>query len=200
MTAELTFKIDGNALALVIDQDEKRPIGTAFVFIQPYWAVTAKHVVIKQGVARVNLQLLFRDRSGVPATILYVHPSLDLAVLLVPESPCKIPLFPGHHTFSGSNGLVVAGYKPSQNTLQGLTVEVNRITSFSMECRERIDGTEDLVVFDSSFAESGHSGGPVFGSGGGVVGVVIQQFTGDGGPRARATAIGPLLSQLVFRD
>jgi hypothetical protein len=72
----------------------------------------------------------------------------------------------------------------------------NLVPSFTTERRERSDGQEDLVVFESTLSESGHSGGPVFGSGGGVVGVIIENWeTGS-----RATSLVPLLRDLVFRD
>ncbi len=47
MSPGLTFTIDKSSVAIVVDQDDARPIGTAFIFIQPHWAVTAKHVVLR---------------------------------------------------------------------------------------------------------------------------------------------------------
>jgi hypothetical protein len=65
---------------------------------------------------------------------------------------------------------------------------------FQIEKRERSGLTEEVVVFESSLSEAGFSGGPVFGMGGGVVGVVIENWeTGS-----RATAVKPLLDKLEF--
>src|ERR1700674_1724733 len=114
MSPGLTFTIDKSSVAIIVDQDDIRPIGTAFIFIQPHWAVTAKHVVLREGVPRENLQLLLTSNLKFPAKLLYAHPSIDLAVLSVPDCPCKFPLFPAHHGFSGSDGLATAGYAPSK--------------------------------------------------------------------------------------
>jgi S1-C subfamily serine protease len=196
MTAGLTFKLDKNAIALIVDQDKKKGIGTAFVFIQTYWAVTARHVVIQDGVPRRKLELSFLSKSNVPANVLFAHPTLDLAVLEFADGPCDSPLFPSHHQFSGSNGLITVGYAPSK----GLVFETNRIDSFTTERRDRVDGSEELIVFDAPFAEGGNSGGPVFGEGAGVVGAVIQDFLVDSNRKSRATSLRPLLRQLQFRE
>jgi hypothetical protein len=146
MSGGITFSIDQHSVALVIDRDEGRPIGTAFIFIQPCWAVTAKHVVVSNGVPRSNLELLFVGNARAVAHLLYAHPSIDLAVLSVSGSPCERPLFPGHHSLAGSNGLVTAGYTPSKNSPQtGLAMVVNSIPAFSSERRDRLDGNEDLI-------------------------------------------------------
>lgn len=199
MTPQLKFTVDNNFVGLVVDQAANRPIGTAFTFLQPHWAVTAKHVVMLNGVARQNLHVLFAEGVSCPAQVLHVHPVVDLAVLSVPGSPCKVPLFPAHHKFAGSDGLIAAGYTPSKTVEQhGLTIVVNNVPVFVMEQRERPEGVEELVVFEVDFAESGHSGGPVLGLGGGVVGVVIELFERDAVRRVRATAIEPLLRELTF--
>ena len=196
--ADLKFTIAKNSLALVIDRDDKRTIGTAFVFLQPHWVVTAKHVVLQEDGTARSIELQFLDTNlpaNPPATLLYAHPTVDLAVLSVPGSPCKSPLFPAHHALAGLDGLVVAGYAPSLTSGISRSIFVNYVPSFETELRERVDGNEEVVVFQSNFTEPGHSGGPVFGAGGGVAGVVIERSeTG----RSRATSLAPLLQQLRF--
>jgi hypothetical protein len=129
-----------------------------------------------------------------PAELLYAHLAVDLAVLRVSHSPCRVPMFPAHHGFAGQNGLIVAGYAPSLTGSKGRSVLVNSIKSFQMETRERTNGNEELVIFQAGLSESGFSGGPVLGSGGGVVGVVIESWESGG----RATVVEPLLRQLTF--
>jgi Trypsin-like peptidase domain len=194
----LQFTLDENFAALVIDRTADQCIGTAFAFLQPYWAVTAKHVVMQNCALRENLGLLFK-KGTCSCSLLYAHPTIDLAVLLVAGCPCNIPLFPAHHKFAGAGGLVTVGYRPSKNTKEyGRTIEVNHVATFDTEQRDRPDGREELVIFQADFAEGGHSGGPVLGVGGGVVGVVIEYFDSGKGWRVRATAIEPLLRKLTF--
>jgi S1-C subfamily serine protease len=126
------------------------------------------------------------------------HPAVDLAVLLVRQPPRTVPLFPGHHTFSSSQGLIVAGYTPSKATPTGPVIEFNRIDSFSPLTRERSEGNEDIIEYDAPFAEGGNSGGPVFGTNATVVGAVIDEFPENGIRRARATPLDGLVRQLQF--
>jgi hypothetical protein len=195
MSPGLKISMSKDAIGLVVDQDLKKAIGTAFVFLQAHWAVTAKHVVIQDGVPRRKLELFFASRSNIRAEVLFAHPTIDLAVLEFANGPCEAPLFPSHLQFSGSLGLITVGYAPK---LGPLTMEVNNISSFTTELRDRIDGSEELIVFDSPFADSGHSGGPVFGEGAGVVGAVTHDFRTEKGRSSRATSLRPLLRQLQF--
>jgi hypothetical protein len=66
MTTGLTFTMNKDAVALVVDQDKKKAIGTAFVFIQTHWAVSARHVVIQDGLPRPQLELFFVSKSNIP--------------------------------------------------------------------------------------------------------------------------------------
>jgi S1-C subfamily serine protease len=196
----LKFSIDRDSIALIVDLEKKtKPqLGTAFVFIQSHWAVTAKHVVIRDGIARPHLALMFPSGAKSEATVLYKHPVIDLAVLLVHHPPPTIPLFPGHHTFASSDGLIVAGYTPSKNTETGPTIEFNRIDSFLPLTRGRLEGNEDIIEYDAPFAEGGNSGGPIFGTNAAVVGAVIDDFPESGVRRARATSLESLVRQLRF--
>lgn len=193
----LQFTIDTKTIGAVIDRDKNRPIGTAFAFIHPRWFVTAKHVIFRNDGTRRAVDFLpVQGTMNQPAELLYAHPIVDLAVLHVSPPPCRVPLFPAHHGFAGQNGLIVAGFAPSKSVGNTHSILVNRIESFQMETRERTTGNEDVVIFQAGLSESGFSGGPVLGSGGGVVGVVIEGWESGG----RATVVEPLLRQLVFSD
>ncbi len=200
MANGLTFTIDSNSVGLVIDRQFDRIIGTAFVFIKPDWVITAKHVVIEHGAWRQNLGLSFKDGKA-DACGLYADPNVDLAVLQLNRSPCKHPLFPAHIAFAGQTGLVTAGYRPTKTTESGgISIEVNSVPSFWSERRDRTVGTEEVICFDAQFSEGGHSGGPVLGTGGGVIGVVIENFREGDRLIARATSIAPIVARLHFSN
>ena len=76
-------------------------------------------------------------------------------------------------------------------------MEFNYVQSYARE--ERLRGAnEDLVVFEAPYAEPRHSGGPVLGDGGNVVGVVVESFVAEGKTFARATGLHPLVAMLDF--
>jgi Trypsin-like peptidase domain len=199
--ADITISIDSNAVSLVLDGEERRPLGTGFSFIRPNWIVTAKHVVLKDGIPRN--QLLIGPSNGqpsIPAQILYTHPQVDLAVLVIFKNLCEHPLYPAHHAFAGSKGLICAGFAPSKSTHELGTMLVNHIPAFTTELRERQGFNEELVVFDAPWSEGGHSGGPIFGEGGGVVGVIVQNYREGETLKARGTSLAPLITELRFPD
>lgn len=194
----LTFSIDNLALSIVLDADERRPIGTAFSLIRPNWMVTAKHVVLVDGLARSHLRVSPSQGESVRAQVLFTHPDIDLAVLSLESDLCPRPLFPAHNSLVGSDGLVCAGFAPSRSAPEGGVMYANNIPKFEVEFRERGAFKEEIIVFDAPFSEGGHSGGPIFGAGGGVVGVMIQNFYDGPVLRARATGLAPILVHLTF--
>jgi S1-C subfamily serine protease len=197
--AGVTFSIDSNAVSLVLDGEERRPLGTGFSFIRPNWVVTAKHVVLKDGIPRNQLLIgPSNNQPSIQAQVLYTHPQVDLAVLVILKNYCEHPLYPAHHAFAGSNGLICAGFAPSQSTPQLGTMLVNHIPAFAVQVRERQGLNEELIVFDAPYSEGGHSGGPIFGEGGGVVGVIIQDYSENGTKKARGTSLAPLIAELRF--
>lgn len=140
-------------------------------------------------------------RAPVKANLLFAHPQVDLAVLELSQPSCERPLFPAHHALTGSSGFICAGYSPEQSKSGNkVAMYINEIPSFEVEVRERANLLEELVVFDASFSEGGHSGGPIFGAGGGVVGVIIQNFYAGDKLKARGTSVAPLISRLSFLD
>jgi hypothetical protein len=194
MSQLLTFTVNRDTVGVIVDQDKKKPLGTAFMFLQTRWAVTAKHVIVDRGVRRRNLELVFLSKANVLARVLFVHPILDIAVLEVDDAPCLAPLMPSNVEFSSSKGFITLGYKPSL----GLSVHVNSVAHFVRDVRDRVEGAEEVIYFDAPFAEGGHSGGPVLGECGGVVGIIIEDTEAGASRRACATSVKPLLRELQF--
>jgi hypothetical protein len=137
--------------------------------------------------------------SPVSAQVLFAHPDVDLAVLSAAQPICDRPLYPGHHALAGSNGLIFAGYTPSKSQASGKSsIYVNEITRFEVLVRERTGFNEDTILFDAPDAEGGHSGGPVFGEGGSVVGAIINRYQDGSRYVAQATSLVPLIASLQF--
>jgi len=194
-----SFTIDQNAIALVRDESLGKPIGTAFSFVRPNWFVTAKHVVIDFGEPRRQLTVVPNRLSPVTARVLFAHPEVDLAVVETDAPVCQRPLFPGHHALAGTDGLVFAGYSPSKPQPRGVpSIYVNQILTFEVQFRERSGFNEETILFSAPESEGGHSGGPIFGLGGGVVGAIIDHFHNGQHFIARGTSLMPLVYQLGF--
>ena len=193
---ELTFTIDANAFALVISGSPPRPLGTAFAFLKPTWFITAKHVVVCEGLRRPEIFISTHGHSHVPVEVIFVHPEIDIAVLQTDSPVCLHPLYPAHHSIVGSQGLVYAGFAPSRSTAASPTVLTSAIPEYEVETRERGMGDEETIVFSATESEGGNSGGPVLGDNGAVVAVIIQNFERDGRLTARATSILPLNDRL----
>jgi hypothetical protein len=195
----ITFTIHESAIGLVRDESLDKPIGTAFSFLRPHWFVTAKHVVMEYGEPRRSLTVAPNKLHAVAARVLFAHPEVDLAVLEVEQPICDRPLYPGHHALAGAKGLVFAGYAPSKPQASGgPSIYVNEIPTFRVQVRERRTFDEDTILFAAPDSEGGHSGGPVFGEGGGVVGAIINRFHDGAGFFAQATSLAPLLASLRF--
>lgn len=197
----LTITIDAHAIFVINDQNLGKPIGTGFSFIKPHWVITAKHVVMDYGELRKNLSLISLKKDEVNVSVSFIHPTLDIAVLQIEDpSFCNTPLFPSHERFTGKNGLFYCGYSPlnSNREVKEYGMLVCTIPSYSKEERERDNETEQTIIFDAPDIEGGHSGGPILGAGGGVVGIIIDGISGENGSVGRATSVHALLKYLVF--
>ncbi|MEQ1598043.1 MAG: serine protease [Methylotenera sp.] len=191
---KLSADIDPSAVSIIVDQSTHRPLGTGFYFLQPKFFVTAKHVVVddQTGEIRSNLVLMQNQPNYPQVKPIFLHPSLDLAVLEVDTPQCTVPLYPSDQRISGHHGLQYWGYAPSLSDKNTHNYAVAVVDIPTYECeqpRERSDGTEWTLKFDSNLSEGGHSGGPVLATGGGVVAVMIEGHAGW----LRATEIRALL-------
>lgn len=192
--------VDPSAISIVVDEDLHKPLGTGFYFLQPHFFVTAKHVVEyrETGDLRTNL-VLMQDGPNYPrCKVFFRHPSLDLAVLTVDRPRCGVPLYPSDQRLSGRHGLQYWGYAPALSDKRAHRYVVAVVDIPSYECdppRERADGLEWILRFDSDLSEGGHSGGPVLGAGGGVVAVITEGHAGW----VRATEIRSLLPYATLK-
>lgn len=194
----LTF--DRYAIGVIRDEDIKKPLGTTFVFVQPSWLVTAKHVVMERDIPRQRLEVAFADHYGYSVRVAFTHPKIDLAVLEIEYKLCERPLYPGHHSLSQSRPLNFVGYAPTEpDGEDDRVIRYGEIPTFDLELRSRHDGDEEVIIFPGDAMERGCSGGPILTSAGNVVGVIIEHTMGPGGPIARATSILPLVERLMFR-
>jgi S1-C subfamily serine protease len=198
---KVAFTADARAFVLVWDELLRKPIGTGFALLRPDWIATAKHVVIENGLPRPKLSVQYFRGGRIEAKVYVVHPEIDVAVIkLEADGPCKIPLFPSYEGYTGQKGLIAVGYTPSRNSEGIVAVTGNLVDGFTTEMRSRSSSDEDVIVFKAPFVECGHSGGPLVGEGGGVVGMVIEIFEKPPEGRfARATSIRSLLAALDFR-
>lgn len=77
---------------------------------------------------------------------------------------------------------------------------VNRIVKFDIQLRGRDGYDEETIIFPAPDSEGGHSGGPIFGEGGGVVGAIIEHFHDGKHLVARGTSLMPLVAKLSFQS
>src|SRR5882672_3228893 len=105
--SSLPVDVDPTAISILVDEDIHHPLGTGFYFLQPEFFVTAKHVVIDESTQtpRRNLVLMQNGPSYPKATVHFVHPTLDVAVLTIDSPGCSVPLFPSDQRVIGKHGL-----------------------------------------------------------------------------------------------
>ena len=171
-----------------------------------YWLNNVRrellHVVLQDGLHRENMCAVFGDQKiEISAKIIYLHKEVDLAVLELSKIICRRPLASGHASIAGSKGLFCIGYSPTITQRHGQpSLYVNDVPNFKYEKRERNFGVEELIVFEAPYAEGGHSGGPILGDGGSVVGVIIESISNNNKIHLRATSVAPLLDELILPD
>lgn len=200
MDKKLTLTIDKNAIETLWDCEEDRPIGTGFFFLRSDWMVTAKHITLTDELNKRSLAVVLKDHCIVKGKIVFIHPEIDISIIQFDQTTkCNTPLFPSYYKFTGANGLISVGYSPSLKDEDNRpNLFFNRIESFKIEKRGRRSLDEETIVFKAPYIEGGFSGGPILGEGGGVVGIIIENFVSENEIYARATSILPLMKDLHF--
>jgi hypothetical protein len=172
-------------------------IGTGFVFLSPRYIITAKHVVEEDGLPKEDLAAIFLNLCGeYPLKVVFLHPELDIAILENSHIICKEPLNYTLKTLSESECFFTIGYKPSESNKTEGVMEVNQITNFKVEHRERSSEVEQSLVFEGDYLEGGHSGGPVFSDDGKVIALIIEGVSS--GISGRATPIAPIVECFTY--
>jgi hypothetical protein len=178
-----SMDVDPSAISILVDKDLPKPLGTGFHFLLTRFFFTAKPVIEcrETGHLRRNL-VLMQDGPNYPrCQSIFRYPSLDLVVLTVDRPRFGVPLYPSDQRLSGWHGLQYWGYVPALSDRRDHRYVVAVVNIPSYECeppRERADGVEWMLRFDSDFSEGGHSEGPVVGAGGGVVAVITEGHAG----------------------
>lgn len=191
---------DGAAIAVVVDHDRRIALGTGFYFLQSKFFITAKSVVVNcdTGEAQRNLLLIQQGSAQSRATVAFLHPSLDLAVLEIDRPGCSVPLYPSDQCIRRRNVLEYFGYVPNAADRQNCNPMIGRVR-FADYHAKQVDGGSGSVewILRSSVDLSGrgHCGGPMLSVTGGVVAVMTEGHDGW----ARATAVKALFPFVTMR-
>jgi len=168
------------SLGIIYDASTNQPIGSGFVFKDPNIVVTARHVLVDVETGR-RRKLTFMPIKGMVAgpTI----PSLplrpikdderaDIAVLRIDgPSPCKEALQPSIVEFKIGDNVLYGGFEPRAGRFNDTASPITDIYS------------QNGIRFFQIVGEADHgwSGGPVFGSGAQVIGIILRgKPSGDG--------------------
>jgi S1-C subfamily serine protease len=156
------------------EQEEREALGSGFVIDKAGHVVTNFHVV--EGASEISVS--FSNRDGVPATVVGVDRSTDIAVLKVEEKARALtPLDLGDSSTVRVGDPVVAIGNPF-----GLerTVTAGIVSALSRPLATP-DGAIDQVIQTDAPLNSGNSGGPLLNARGQVIGVnTAIATTGDG--------------------
>lgn len=191
--------IDPNAICIfyrVYEDGTRKPFGTGFFFMENDLVATAKHIMEDHANARTPYGLLVRPSQspiGYSASECVYHMEQDLALVRLEKSHPVAPLAP---CFETKEGFVFVGYDPPTESILARPVP----KFFTPEPREGKLSTTFFFEWDGT-VNPGSSGGPLIGSDGGVAGLlsgIPQEVEAtdtrpQGGARARAVFVGPLL-------
>ena len=153
------------------EQEEREALGSGFVIDKAGHVVTNFHVV--EGARQISVS--FSNRDGVPATVVGVDRSTDIAVLKVEEkSRALTPLDLGDSSTVRVGDPVVAIGNPF-----GLerTVTAGIVSALSRPLTTPSGGAFDEVIQTDAPLNSGNSGGPLLNARGQVIGVTTAVAT-----------------------
>jgi len=197
MNSKTFMKLDKFQLCIICDFTDKIPaLGTGFCFLKSNWIITAKHVAMDDGLVRDNLTAVFviNDDENVRLKLKMraIHKECDVCILEIIEenNPCEKPLYPGYDNLNSSKGIIFCGYDSDVPSLR-----VEHVTDFKVTSRQR-ENEEFILEFNSKYVKGGFSGGPIFGDGGSVLGVMINLINSSDNidkKVARATSIKTLM-------
>lgn len=195
----MNVTIDPNSICIfyrVYEDGTRKPFGTGFFFMDRDLVATAKHIMEDHANARTPYALLVRPSQspeGYFATECVYHIEQDLALVRLEQSHPVVPLAP---CFETKEGFFLVGYDPPTES-----VLVRPVPKFvTPDPREGKLSTTFFFEWDGP-VNPGNSGGPLIGSDGGVAGLLSGMSRDvestdsrpEGGARARAVFVGPLL-------
>ena len=187
-------------ICVICDYTDKQPaLGTGFCFLKTNWIVTAKHVVMQDGLVRKNLTAVFigenKKNVSLKLKIKAIHKESDICILQIIDknNPCTNPLYPGYEDLNSSKGIMFCGYDS-----ESLALSIEHVLDFNMSSRFR-ENEEFILEFNSKFVRGGFSGGPIFGNGGVLLGVIINLINSADNPEkkiARGISIKTLMNAI----
>lgn len=209
----MTFaEIDDRSLCIFVEKlpdGRNHALGTGCFFIRRDLVLTARHVLDKVVQERSNVFIANGSNQeklfGARPKLFFPHPKVDLALVKVSEEDLHIdrPLFPAHFPLNKKSGAIAIGYnrEASTNAANSWVLTANKVSDFSVQERERSEGSLEYVLdFSAPWMTPGCSGGPIITLGGGVVAVMIETFVEQDdfsvvAPQAhgRATSVYPIM-------
>lgn len=161
--AELTKQIDPSVVLIHTESDESESIGSGFVVDPQGLVATNRHVVDGGG----RLTVVFCDSSAArSAKVIYLHPTLDLAVIQITKATSLPPRIPLARVLPSKGEDVAVFGAP-----EGLFFT----TSFGNVSAIREEGRETWIQFTAPISP-GNSGGPVVNMQGEVVGMTTWTY------------------------
>lgn len=197
--SRIMMVIKPHQICIICDEEETSPLATGFLFMKKNWMVTAKHVVIKDGLARQKIYAIFvsttKEIIYAKLKVIAIHDESDIAILEILDNLNEFthPLYPGHEELSSKKGLIYCGYDSSFKSLR-----MEYVDNFVRDSRFR-NHEEIIIEFSSNHVTGGYSGGPIFGDGGVVLGLMINEFYDSQSPDkkfARAISINTLMQAI----
>jgi S1-C subfamily serine protease len=171
------------SVGIIYDAATNKPIGSGFVFRDAKTVVTARHVLVDENTG-LRRMLIFKPIKGVvpgaevPALRLLPlkdDKNSDIAVLkMTGESPCREALQPTTGDLKVGDNVLYAGFDTRQKNAYTVSLGAYPISNIYFD-----GGLKFFQIVGD--ARPGYSGGPVFGRGAEVIGIILRgRPSGDG--------------------